>query len=85
MPKISETYFKADRAEELDQMRREAREKKPRHCILYDCFHAKTDGSNVFCSKGRRLHATWGTRTLLVVLRGGASRVCQNCPDFAER
>ena len=60
-------------ATELEQMREEARKKWR---ITYDCFSAKVKGDKVVCAEGYLL----GRRlTLLSVLRGQSSRVCQDC------
>ena len=60
-------------ATELEQMREGARKKRR---ITYDCFSAKVGGDKVVCAEGYLL----GRRlTLLSVLRGQSSRVCQDC------
>ena len=84
MPKLSDHYFEETTAETLDEMRAAVRNNTPKRRLIYDCFHAKTDGEKVFCGQGHALHPVYAKVNLLPVLRGIRSKICQGCLDFQE-
>ena len=84
--KADRDTFKNPMAAELIKNRIQARQKRR---LTYDCMSAVVKGSAVLCKEGHKFLAVGrkakGTGlSLLFVLRGRSSSVCQNCRDFDE-
>jgi hypothetical protein len=85
--KVDSNTFKNPMAAELIKKRIQARRKRR---LTYDCMSAIVKGAVVVCKEGHKF-LQMGRRggqgqglSLLSVLRGRSSGVCQNCRDFDE-
>ena len=80
----NETFIKPMSAK-LTQARIQARRKRR---LTYDCMSAIVKGIVVVCKKGHRFPQVGRTHanglSLLSVLRGRSSSVCQRCKDYDE-
>lgn len=76
MKKLGPSCFKEPGALELTRLRIKARRKRR---LTYDCLGAMVQGKRVTCRKG---HKFKGVLSLLALLRGRSSSVCQNCEDY---
>jgi hypothetical protein len=87
MIKADSNAFKNPMAAELTKNRIQARRKRR---LTYDCMSAIVKGAVVVCKEGHKF-LQMGRRggqgqglSLLSVLRGRSSGVCQNCHDFDQ-
>jgi hypothetical protein len=85
MIKADSNAFKNPMAAELTKNRIQARRKRR---LTYDCMSAIVKGAEVLCKEGHKFLAV-GRRhgnglSLLSVLSGRSSKVCQTCRDFDQ-
>ena len=72
--------FDEPEASEFAKLRIEARNKRR---VTYDCLNAIVDGERVKCNIGRHIgRAADGSMSLVSVLSGRSSSVCQDCKDY---
>ena len=85
MRKADSDTFKNPMAAELIKKRIQARRKRR---LTYDCMSAVVKGVVVLCKEGHRFPQVGRSQgnglSLLSVLRGRSSSVCQNCRDFDQ-
>ena len=75
----SDEYFEPEKAGELTKIRDETRRENPKRRLTYDCLNAVLGkGLKIRCKCGHPLKTT----SLLPILRGRSSRICQLCKDF---
>jgi len=80
MKPLDNAYFYPHKAQELANLRREARCKRR---LTYDCMNAIVQGNTVICRNGHQFKGNKGMG-LLAVLRGRSSSQCQKCTDYDE-
>ena len=80
----NDKYFEPEAAIQLTQIRDEMRGKNTNHRLTYDCMKAMVkDKIKVVCKLGYSLGGkNKETISLLSVLRGRSSRICQPCADY---
>lgn len=90
MTKSGPAFFRDPMASQLVQLRIKARKKlntlKKKKRLTYDCLSAIVKGDSVLCKKKHAFKKV-GKRqkeglSLLAVLRGMSSSVCQSCEDY---
>lgn len=59
---------------------------KPGKRSLYECFHAKVKGNQIYCSKGHALQVSGAELHVRRLERGAPliCGICQQCPDFDQ-
>ena len=90
MDKLGNEFFREPIASELVRMRIRARKKpniyRKKKRLTYDCMGAIVKGDNVVCRKKHRFKSVGKRRkpglSLMAVLRGMSSSVCQTCKDY---
>jgi len=83
---VDSQIFRNPMAAELTNNRIKARQKRR---ITYDCMSAIVKGSAVLCKEGHKFlqigrKPKRNGLSLLSVLSGRSSSICQNCRDFDE-
>jgi hypothetical protein len=85
LTKVDSNTFKYPMAADLIQKRIQARKKRR---LTYDCMSGIVKGAIVVCKEGHSFPQVGRSEgqglSLLSVISGRSSRVCQNCRDFDQ-
>ena len=84
---MNDRHFTEPMASVLDNLRAVARTRKPRgKRLTYDCANAIVGHNGVTCKLGHKFTSRnpEGVMSLLLVLQGRGSTVCQRCKEFEE-